>query len=135
MKKERKIPTGLRRHNRTQTKSTTQTPGGKDITHHGVQTDSFTSTCIQYTCKIICLNSYIVQRSTVKEHNIQIIRNASFQRTLNAVSSILRRGGSVTQYSDPFSLSLSLSLSCAYARTHTQSYFNICIYGHSEHSV
>ena len=65
---------------------------GKDITHHGVQTDGFTSTCIQYTCKTICLISYAVQRRTVKEHHIKIIRKASCQRTLNTVSCILRRG-------------------------------------------
>jgi hypothetical protein len=42
------------------------------------------------------------QRRTVKEHNIKLIRSASFQRTLNAVSCILRRGGTVRQYSEPF---------------------------------
>jgi len=118
---------------------------GKDVLHHDVQAASCNSTCTQYTrtCKTMCLISYIVQERTVSEHNIKIIRKASFQRTLNVVSYILRRGGSVRQWRNP-----SCNVSRTHAHTHTRtrahtcarafgnvSCFNNCIYCHNEHSV
>jgi hypothetical protein len=69
-----------------------------------------------------------VHGRTLKEHNTEIIINASFQRTLNAVYRNLSTGRSVGQRSEP----MLQSPSHAFGNV---SYFNICIYCHSEHSV